>query len=194
MTARFAHSLPWGTELIDGGARFKLWAPAQNKVSVLSENGARIPMTKTTDGWFEVTTDAVSPGDGYHFVLADGARVPDPASRAQMSDVHGMSQLVDPLSYEWQTPDWKGRPWEEAVIYELHAGTFSPEGSFDGVTRDLDRLVDMGVTAIEIMPVAQFGGDRGWGYDGVLLYAPHTAYGGPGGLKHLSTLPMNATS
>lgn len=185
MTARFAHSLPWGTELIDGGARFKLWAPAQNKVSVLSENGARIPMTKTTDGWFEVTTDAVSPGDGYHFVLADGARVPDPASRAQMSDVHGMSQLVDPLSYEWQTPDWKGRPWEEAVIYELHAGTFSPEGSFDGVTRDLDRLVDMGVTAIEIMPVAQFGGDRGWGYDGVLLYAPHTAYGGPVGLKHL---------
>lgn len=185
MTARFAHSLPWGTELIDGGARFKLWAPAQNKVSVLSENGARIPMTKTTDGWFEVTTDAVSPGDGYHFVLADGARVPDPASRAQMSDVHGMSQLVDPLSYEWRTPDWKGRPWEEAVIYELHAGTFSPEGSFDGVTRDLDRLVDMGVTAIEIMPVAQFGGDRGWGYDGVLLYAPHTAYGGPVGLKHL---------
>ncbi|MFA9387321.1 MAG: malto-oligosyltrehalose trehalohydrolase [Methyloceanibacter sp.] len=185
MTARFAHSLPWGTELIDGGARFQLWAPAQNKVSVLSENGARIPMTKTTDGWFEVTTDAVSPGDGYHFVLADGARVPDPASRAQMSDVHGMSQLVDPLSYEWQTPDWKGRPWEEAVIYELHAGTFSPEGSFDGVTRDLDRLVDMGVTAIEIMPVAQFGGDRGWGYDGVLLYAPHTAYGGPVGLKHL---------
>jgi maltooligosyltrehalose trehalohydrolase len=185
VTARFAHSLPWGTELIDGGARFKLWAPAQNKVSVLSENGARIPMTKTTDGWFEVTTDAVSPGDGYHFVLADGARVPDPASRAQMSDVHGMSQLVDPLSYEWQTPDWKGRPWEEAVIYELHAGTFSPEGSFDGVTRDLDRLVDMGVTAIEIMPVAQFGGDRGWGYDGVLLYAPHTAYGGPVGLKHL---------
>ena len=185
MTARFAHSLPWGTELIDGGARFKLWAPAQNKVSVLSENGARIPMTKTTDGWFEVTTDAVSPGDGYHFVLADGARVPDPASRAQMSDVHGMSRLVDPLSYEWRTPDWKGRPWEEAVIYELHAGTFSPEGSFDGVTRDLDRLVDMGVTAIEIMPVAQFGGDRGWGYDGVLLYAPHTAYGGPVGLKHL---------
>jgi len=185
VTARFAHSLPWGTELIDGGARFKLWAPAQNKVSVLSENGARIPMTKTTDGWFEVTTDAVSPGDGYHFVLADGARVPDPASRAQMSDVHGMSQLVDPLSYEWRTPDWKGRPWEEAVIYELHAGTFSPEGSFDGVTRDLDRLVDMGVTAIEIMPVAQFGGDRGWGYDGVLLYAPHTAYGGPVGLKHL---------
>lgn len=185
MTARFAHSLPWGTELVDGGARFRLWAPAQDELAVLAENGTQIPMTKTTDGWFEVTTDAVSPGDGYHFVLADGMRVPDPAARAQMNDVHGMSRLVDPLSYDWQTPDWKGRPWEEAVIYELHTGTFSAEGSFDGIARDLDRLVDVGVTAIEIMPVAQSGGNRGWGYDGVLFYAPHAAYGGPEGLKRL---------
>lgn len=185
MTARFAHTLPWGTELVDGGARFRLWAPAQDELSVLAESGTQIPMTKTTDGWFEVTTDAVSPGDGYHFVLADGMRVADPAARAQMNDVHGMSRLVDPLSYDWRTPDWKGRPWEEAVIYELHTGTFSAEGSFDGVARDLDRLVDIGVTAIEIMPVAQFAGNRGWGYDGVLFYAPHIAYGGPEGLKRL---------
>jgi malto-oligosyltrehalose trehalohydrolase len=185
MAARFAHSLPWGTELVDGGARFKLWAPAQDDLTLLAESGARVPMTKTPDGWFEVTTDAVSPGGGYHFVLADGMRVPDPASRAQMGDVHGMSQLVDPLSYEWRTPDWTGRPWEEAVIYELHTGTFSSEGSFDGVARDLDRLADMGVTTIEIMPVAQFAGNRGWGYDGVLFYAPHAAYGGPNDLKRL---------
>lgn len=185
MAARFAHSLPWGAELVDGGARFKLWAPAQDELALLTENGARIPMTKARDGWFEVTTDAVPAGTGYQFVLADGIRVPDPASRAQMNDVHGMSRLVDPRSYAWRTPDWKGRPWEEAIVYELHTGTFSSEGSFDGVARDLDRLVDVGVTAIEIMPVAQFAGNRGWGYDGVLLYAPHIAYGGPEGLKRL---------
>jgi malto-oligosyltrehalose trehalohydrolase len=89
------------------------------------------------------------------------------------------------LAYQWRTPDWKGRPWQEAVIYELHTGTFSPEGSFDGIARDLDRLAELGITAIELMPVAQFSGHRGWGYDGVLLYAPHTAYGGPEGLKRL---------
>lgn len=185
MAARFAHALPWGAELVDGGARFRLWAPAQDEVAVLTESGARIPMTKGAEGWFEVTTDAVPPGGGYQFALADGMAVPDPASRAQMGDVHGMSRLVDPRSYAWRTPDWKGRPWEEAVLYELHTGTFSSEGSFDGVARDLDRLVDVGITAIEIMPVAQFAGNRGWGYDGVLLYAPHVAYGGPDGLKRL---------
>ncbi|MEZ5875176.1 MAG: malto-oligosyltrehalose trehalohydrolase [Hyphomicrobiales bacterium] len=171
--------------MIDGGARFKLWAPAQDKVSVLTGSGATIPMTKTGDGWFEVTTDAVTPGDSYHFVLADGMRVPDPAARAQMGDVHGPSRLVDPRSYAWRNPDWKGRPWQEAVIYELHTGTFSADGTFDGIAADLERLVDVGVTALEIMPVAQFAGNRGWGYDGVLLYAPHIAYGGPEGLKRL---------
>jgi maltooligosyltrehalose trehalohydrolase len=185
MAPRRAHSSPWGAEIVDGGARFRLWAPAQAQVSLLAESGATITMTNTEDGWFEVTTDAVGPGQGYHFVLADGMRVPDPASRAQIGDVHGMSRLIDPRSYEWQTPGWTGRPWEEAVIYELHTGTFSAESTFDGIARGLDRLVDVGVTAIELMPVAQFAGDRGWGYDGVLLYAPHIAYGGPEGLKRL---------
>ena len=185
MAPRRAHSSPWGTEIVDGGARFRLWAPAQAKVSLLTESGATIPMHEAGDGWFEITTDAVRPGDGYHFVLADGMRVPDPASRAQQGDVHGMSRLVDPRSYEWQVPDWTGRPWEEAVIYELHTGTFSAEGTFDGIARDLDRLVDVGVTVIELLPVAQFAGNRGWGYDGVLLYTPHIAYGGPEGLKRL---------
>jgi maltooligosyltrehalose trehalohydrolase len=185
MAPRRAHSSPWGAEIVDGGARFHLWAPAQAKVSLLTESGATIPMHKADKGWFEVTTDAVSPGGGYHFVLADGMHVPDPAARAQMGDVHGMSRLVDPRSYEWQTPDWTGRPWEEAVIYELHTGTFSAEGTFDGVAQHLDRLADVGVTAIELLPVAQFAGNRGWGYDGVLLFAPHIAYGGPEGLKRL---------
>jgi maltooligosyltrehalose trehalohydrolase len=185
MAARFAHALPWGAELVDGGARFRLWAPAQSKLALLPENGAEIPMTEIGDGWFEVTTDAVAPGGGYQFVLPDGMRVPDPASRAQVGDVHGMSRLIDPRAYEWRTPDWQGRPWEEAVLYELHTGTFSPDGMFDGVVRDLDRLADIGITTIELTPVAQFAGNRGWGYDGVLLYAPHIAYGGPEGLKRL---------
>ncbi len=185
MTARLAHVAPWGTEIVDGGARFRLWAPAQDTISVLSEDGTNIPMTKTDDGWFEGATDAVPVGGGYQFVLADGMRVPDPAARAQVGDVHGPSRLVDPKAYEWRNAGWKGRPWEEAVLYELHTGTFSPDGTFDGIAADLDRIADAGVTAIELMPVAQFGGTRGWGYDGVLHYAPHAAYGGPEGLKHL---------
>jgi maltooligosyltrehalose trehalohydrolase len=185
MAAHFAHELPWGAEIVDGGAHFKLWAPAQREVSLLTESGTTVPMARNDEGWFEVTTDAVPVGGGYHFLIADGIRVPDPAARAQIGDVHGPSRLVDPRAYDWQTPDWTGRPWEEAVLYELHTGTFSPDGTFDGIADDLDRLVDVGVTAIEILPVAQFGGNRGWGYDGVLLYAPHTAYGGPEGLKRL---------
>ena len=113
------------------------------------------------------------PATRYSFVLADGMRVPDPAARAQIGDVHGPSRLVDPHAYAWRTRGWRGRPWEEAVIYELHIGTFTPEGTFDGVRSKLDHLAELGVTAIELMPVAQFSGNRGWGYDGVLLYAPH---------------------
>lgn len=185
MSARFAHSLPWGTEITEDGARFRLWAPAQDSVSLVTETGATIPMVASGEGWFELRTDAVPVGGGYQFALHDGMRVPDPAARAQVSDVHGFSRLVDPAGYEWRTAEWTGRPWHEAVIYELHTGTFSKDGTFDGIVRDLDRLVDTGVTAIELLPVAQFGGNRGWGYDGVLLYAPHTAYGGPEGLKRL---------
>lgn len=185
MTARFGHTHSWGTEIVEDGARFRLWAPAQRSVSLRTQTGATVPMSKSDQGWFETRTDVVPVGGGYQFVLQDGMRVPDPASRAQMSDVHGFSRLVDPKAYEWRTHDWKGRSWHEAVIYELHTGTFSQDGTFDGIARDLDRLVDTGITAIELLPVAQFGGNRGWGYDGVLLYAPHTVYGGPEGLKRL---------
>lgn len=185
MAAQFAHALPWGAEIVDGGARFRLWAPAQNMVALHAEGGSTVPMAKMEDGWFEVTTNAVPVDGGYQYVLADGMRVPDPAARAQIGDVHGPSRLVDPRSYDWRTPQWKGRPWEEAILYELHTGTFSLDGTFDGIVRDLDRLVDVGVTAVELLPVAQFGGNRGWGYDGVLLYAPHSIYGGPEGLKRL---------
>jgi malto-oligosyltrehalose trehalohydrolase len=176
----------WGAEHIDGGVRFRLWAPSQDRVSIrVAEGGRDLPMRETGDGWFELETDAVQFGGGYSFVLADGMAVNDPAARAQVDGVNGPSKLVDPHSYQWRTADWRGRPWEEVVFYELHTGTFSPEGTFDGIRRKLDHLVETGITCVELLPVAQFGGNRGWGYDGVLLYAPHQAYGGPDGLKRL---------
>ena len=187
MGARYAFERSWGAELTpDGGARFRLWAPTLDAVSLVAvENGAPEPMTRAEDGWFELSTDLVRPGAGYMFQLPDGMRVPDPAARAQESDVHGPSSLIDPRGYDWRSWNWQGRPWEEAVIYELHPGTFSAEGTFAGIESKLDDLVELGVTAIELMPVAQFSGNRGWGYDGVLLYAPHIAYGGPEALKRL---------
>jgi malto-oligosyltrehalose trehalohydrolase len=142
-------------------------------------------MQQCRDGWFELTTSLIPVGGGYSFRLPSGQLVPDPAARAQISDVHGPSKLVDANSYEWKTSSWSGRPWETAVIYELHTGTFTPEGTFEGVTNRLDYLQSLGITAVEIMPVAQFGGTRGWGYDGVLHYAPHPSYGSPESLKKL---------
>lgn len=183
----FASELSWGAApLPTGGARFRMWAPAlPSLILAAAEGDGEQVMRQAGDGWFELETDLVPVGGGYVFKLPDGRRVPDPAARAQMIDVHGPSRLVDPTAYLWRTRDWLGRPWEEVVIYELHTGTFTPDGTFAGIERRLDHLANLGVTAIEIMPVAQFGGNRGWGYDGVLLYAPHVAYGGPDGLKRL---------
>ncbi|MFP3920251.1 MAG: malto-oligosyltrehalose trehalohydrolase [Dichotomicrobium sp.] len=187
MSHSFAFSRRWGAEpLADGRARFRLWAPAQQTVSVVAHSSdTKRAMQAQGDGWFEVTSDIVPLDTGYWFELADGTRVPDPAARAQMGDVHGPSRLVDPRAYGWRAPEWTGRPWHEAVVYELHTGTFTGDGTFAGVESRLDYLADLGVTAIELMPVAQFSGARGWGYDGVLLYAPHPAYDGPEGLKRL---------
>jgi malto-oligosyltrehalose trehalohydrolase len=150
-----------------------------------AKNQTREPMRKGDGGWFELATDLVAIDDGYCFRLPDGRVVPDPAARAQLGNVHGPSKLIDPRAYQWATADWAGRPWEDAVVYELHTGTFTPEASFDGISRRLDYLRDVGATAIEIMPVAQFGGTRGWGYDGVLHYAPHQIYGTPESLKRV---------
>lgn len=187
MAGRYAFERTWGAELLPaGGARFRLWAPALEAVSLVATgSGTTAAMTRSESGWFEISTDLVEVGAPYMFQLPNGTKVPDPAARAQQRDVHGSSLLTDPRSYAWRSADWQGRPWEEAVIYELHTGTFTEEGTFTGVRRKLDDLVELGVTAIELMPVAQFSGNRGWGYDGVLLYAPHTAYGGPDGLKRL---------
>jgi maltooligosyltrehalose trehalohydrolase len=184
---RFAFRRSWGAELSgNGGARFRLWAPGVEAVSLVANaTGATTALAPRNDGWFEVETDLVGLKQGYSFLLPGGACIPDPAARAQLSDVHGPSSLVDPKAYAWHTHAWCGRPWEEAVIYELHTGTFTPAGNFDGVRRKLDCLTGLGITAIELMPVGQFAGRRGWGYDGVLPYAPHVAYGGPEALKRL---------
>ncbi len=187
MTRSFAFERRWGAEIFDGGrARFRLWAPGQEAVWLVSgEADGRLAMSRSEDGWFELVTDAVAADSGYSFELSSGMRVPDPAARAQMRDVHGPSRLVNPNGYQWRTADWRGRPWHEAVVYELHTGTFTDSGTFAGIESKLDDLAELGVTAVELMPVAQFSGERGWGYDGALLYAPHTAYGGPEGLKNL---------
>jgi maltooligosyltrehalose trehalohydrolase len=172
----------WGAvRLGDGRVRFRLWAPDCAALT-LRLLGSDLPMEPVGEGWFERLAEAPD-GAPYAFVLPDGRRVPDPAARRQEWDVHGPS-LVTSSGHAWAT-DWRGRPWEEAVICELHIGTFTPEGTFRAAIERLDALADTGFTAIEIMPVAQFAGDRGWGYDGVLPYAPHPAYGTPGDLRAL---------
>jgi len=178
----FARALPFGATLIgDGRTQFRLWAPAQEKVSVEIEGRAPSAMQRLADGWFE---GAASCGAGakYRYRLQDGLAVPDPASRAQAEDVHGASLVVDPRAYPWRNAEWRGRPWEETVLYELHAGLL---GGFAGVQRELQRLTDLGVTAVELMPINDFPGQRNWGYDGVLPFAPDRAYGSPDMLKAL---------
>ncbi|ECE1516747.1 malto-oligosyltrehalose trehalohydrolase [Salmonella enterica] len=173
----------WGAEYIAADVvRFRLWATGQQKV-MLRLAGKDQEMQASGDGWFTLDVSGVMPGTEYNFVLSDGMVVPDPASRAQKTDVNGPSYVVDPGSYTWRNTGWKGSRWEQAVVYEMHTGTFTPEGTFRAAIAKLPYLAELGVTVIEVMPVAQFGGERGWGYDGVLLYAPHSAYGTPDDFK-----------
>jgi malto-oligosyltrehalose trehalohydrolase len=160
--------------------RFRLWAPGQQRVAV-EIDGQSLAMMPQPDGWFDAEASC-GPGAPYLYRLGSGQSVPDPASRAQADDVHGPSLVVDPDAYRWRHPGWAGRPWAEAVLYELHVGTY---GGFAGVAADLDRLAGLGITAVELMPVADFSGSRNWGYDGVLPFAPDRAYGTPDGLRAL---------
>jgi maltooligosyltrehalose trehalohydrolase len=172
--------------LPDGKVRFRFWAPAVAAVSLrLEEQDRLLPMAPRGEGWFELVTGEARPGSRYLFELPDGLRVPDPASHRQAEDVHGASIVVDPAAYAWRHADWRGRPWHEAVIYELHVGSFSPEGNFAGAARRLPALAELGITAVELMPIADFPGGWNWGYDGVLPYAPDSRYGTPEDLKAL---------
>ncbi len=183
------HAMPFGTHLRDDGkVTFKLWAPGADKVELSLQGNApelRLTMTPEADGWYGITTELAGIGFYYQYLINGKHYVPDPVSRYQPEDVHGPSQVIDPENWQWQDNDWKGRPWEEAVFYELHVGTFSEEGTFSGVKKRLDYLVDLGVSAIQLMAVADFPGQRNWGYDGVLPFAPDSRYGTPDDLKDL---------
>ncbi|WP_448206339.1 malto-oligosyltrehalose trehalohydrolase [Azospirillum sp. sgz302134] len=185
-TAR-AHAMPFGAQVLpDGSVRFALWAPSAEHVTLrLEDTQGILPMGRRGDGWFEWTTAQAQPGTRYLFELENGAKVPDPASRHQPEDVHGPSEVIDPTTFRWTDEGWAGRPWHETVLYELHVGTFTPDGTFRAAIDRLDYLVELGVTAIELMPVADFPGNRNWGYDGVLPFAPDAAYGRPEDLKAL---------
>jgi maltooligosyltrehalose trehalohydrolase len=179
------HSMPFSAEVLDDrSVRFRLWAPKPARVDVLLGN-SRAEMKKEASGWFSLITDRATAGSSYQFVIDGESRVPDPASRFQPHDVHGPSEVIDPADFEWNDDDWRGRPWEETVIYELHTGTFSTEGTFAGIEARLEYLARLNVTAIELMPVSDFFGKRNWGYDGVLPYAPDSSYGRPEDLKRL---------
>ncbi|MCC5857639.1 MAG: malto-oligosyltrehalose trehalohydrolase [Ectothiorhodospiraceae bacterium] len=183
----YRHSMPFGAEVQDDGSvRFQLWAPAAKRVSLLPAAGRRdLPMERLEEGWFALRTAAAGPGFRYRFLIDGRLEVADPASRFQPEGVEGPSQVVDPRSYRWRSAAWCGRSWEEAVIYELHVGSYGPGGNFDAVRRRLDHLSQLGVTALQLMPVAEVPGRWNWGYDGVLPFAPHHGYGGPAGLKRL---------
>ena len=185
-SASRVHSMPFGAELrSDGRVRFRLWGPAHNAIGIVLDERSAISMEARPDGWHELVTDQARAGTLYHFQLPDGLRVPDPASRYQPHDVHAQSEVVDPVAHRWTDQFWSGRPWHEAVIYELHVGAFTAKGTFTAAIEKLDHLVDLGITAIEIMPVADFAGSRNWGYDGVLPFAPAFAYGRPEDFKQL---------
>jgi maltooligosyltrehalose trehalohydrolase len=142
-------------------------------------------MQRAEDGWWTATVDSARAGDRYGFVLDGGPTRPDPRSAFQPDGVDGLSELVDHDRFEWTDRQWRGMALVGAVLYEIHVGTFTPEGTFEGVIDKLAHLVELGVDAIELLPVVEFSGERGWGYDGVDLFAPHHAYGGPDDLKRL---------
>lgn len=180
------HDMPFGAQVTPDGVRFRLWAPDCAKVALkLADESYPQSMHALEGGWHELVLPGARAGTRYQFQVNDGLLVPDPASRCNPDDVHGASEVIDPGTFDWQDSAWRGRPWDEAVIYELHVGTFSPEGSFDGVRQRLDYLAELGVTAIELMPLADFPGACNWGYDGVLPFAPDSRYGPPEALKAL---------
>jgi len=180
---RRRHTLPFGAEPVTGGVRFRLWAPRARSVA-LQLADAVVPMVREPEGWFALITDRAAPGALYRYVV-DGNAYPDPASRRQPRGVHGQSEVVDPAAYCWTESAWRGRPWEEIVLYELHLGTFSETGDFAGAIAHLDHIRTLGATAVELMPIAEFPGTRGWGYEGTYLYAPSSCYGRPEDLKRL---------
>ncbi|MDF0676041.1 MAG: malto-oligosyltrehalose trehalohydrolase [Nitrospira sp.] len=184
-----AWRLDLGANLIGPSTvRFRLWAARAKHVSVhvLDRGHKPIPMEPQEQGYFDLTVEGVRAGDRYWYVLDGEKALPDPASRFQPEGVHKASAVIDPDAFAWTDRGWRGLAFKDLIIYELHTGTFTPTGTFEAIIPHLEYLKqDVGITAIELMPVAQFPGTRNWGYDGTYLYAPHSTYGGPQGLKTL---------
>lgn len=179
---------PGATCLGDGRVRFRVWAPRCRRVAVRPAHATPcepVPMRPAVRGWFETTLEGLGPGTRYTYLLDGKRERPDPASRSQPDGVHGPSEVVDTGAFAWTDRDWRGRPLKDMVLYEIHVGTFTADGTFDAVIPRLDRLQELGVTAVELMPVASFPGSRNWGYDGVGLFAPQRTYGGPAALQRL---------
>ena len=173
----------FGPRLTQDGALFRLWAPAAKRVDLLLEQSHSL--TRGEDGWFCAEISGVKAGARYKFRIDDEIDVPDPASAFQPEDVSGPSEIVDHTAYQWRATEWRGRPWHESVITETHVGTFTQEGTYRAMISKLDHLIETGITTLELMPLADFAGTRNWGYDGVLWYAPDSAYGCPNDLKTL---------
>ncbi len=174
----------FGPEIRDDAVLFRLWAPLAEQVTLRIDQRGDWTMQPREGGWHVLKMQQARPGDLYKFILPDGLEVPDPASRFQPADVHGPSEVVQP-QFAWSRADWKGRPGEEMIVYELHIGAFTQAGTFSSAMERLDYLQSLGVTAIQLMPLSDFPGRYGWGYDGVLPYAPDSSYGRPEDLKRL---------
>jgi maltooligosyltrehalose trehalohydrolase len=174
---------PFGARLTADGASFRLWAPAAKRVDLLLARP--YALKRGEDGWFAAAISGTRAGARYKFRIDDEIDVPDPASGFQPEDVFGPSEVIDHSSYRWRAVEWRGRPWHETVLLEAHVGTFTPQGTYRAMIDKLDHLAAVGITALELMPLADFAGSRNWGYDGVLWYAPDSAYGRPDDLKTL---------
>ena len=177
-------AMTFGPRLGADGAAFRLWAPAAKRVDLLLDNRS-YPLQHRDDGWFSAEVAGVKGGARYKFRIDGDIDVPDPGSAFQPDDVTGPSEVIDHRAYRWRAADWRGRPWQETVILETHVGSFTRQGDYRGMIDKLDRLVATGITALELMPLADFAGNRNWGCDGVLWYAPDSVYGRPDDLKAL---------
>jgi len=174
--------------LADGKCEFTVWAPFVKEVSlkVLSAPVRLVPMEIDAGGyWTAKVEGGLAPDSLYFYQLGDGLQRPDPASHFQPEGVHGPSQIIDHNSFVWDDSSWKSLELSKMIMYEVHTGTFTPKGTFDAIISRLDDLKDTGINALELMPVAQFPGERNWGYDGVYLFSVQNSYGGPYGLKRL---------
>lgn len=184
---RCQHDMPFGARLHEGGVTFRLWAPAARTAELAFYPGAAgkpllRPAEADAQGWWECLVPEATAGSRYQWRIDGQLLVPDPASRQNPEGPHQPSAVVDPCQFEWDAA-WHGRPWHDTVLYELHLGTFTPEGTLGAATARLRELADLGITAVELMPLSTFPGRFGWGYDGVLPFAPHPAYGSPDDLK-----------